>query len=252
MDERKFNIDFRDTESLTADGYEFEITANPTSRLRLSTGLALPDTAIVDRLSDTKRDHALNRAEWEGALVSGRGANGVVLTAADLNSLRANLDSLNQTFLTSVAGARLNGTLRYTANAYATYSFGENFLRGLSAGGGAYFRGKQKIGNVDPQIVFNTSAPTAQQRADASFVYTYAPNYYNVTAHLAWERRFLGRYRTKFQLNVDNLLDDDDPRFYSINVHRVGGIGTNALVQTPGFFNYPEPRKFTFSATITF
>ncbi len=251
VDERRFNIDFRDTESLTADGYEFEITANPSPNLRLTAGLGLPDTAIVDRLADTKRYNATHRATWENAIATGRGVNGVVLTAAEINSLRSNLDALDQTLLTTVAGARLNGTLKHTANVYATYRFTDGPLKDFAIGGGAYFRGRQKIGNTDPQILFGTTAPTPTQRAASAFAYTYAPGYYNTAAHLSYERRF-GRYRAKFQLNIDNVLDDDDARFYSINVHRVGGLAANPLTQTPGFFNYPDPRKFTFSASVAF
>jgi len=252
LDERKFNIDFRDTESLTADGYEFEITANPTDNLRLTAGLSLPDTAIVDRLADTKKYNELNRPEWEAARSTGRGVNGYVMTAAERNSLQSNLDALDQTLLTTVAGARLNGTLKYTANFYATYRFTEGGLKNLSVGAGAYLRGKQKIGNTSPQILFKTDNPTPQQRADSAFAYRYAPSYYNVTAHVSWEHRLFGRYHAKYQINVDNLLDDDDPRFYSIITPRVGGIATNPLVEIPGFFNYPEPRKVTFSATVMF
>ncbi|MBL9212936.1 MAG: TonB-dependent receptor [Opitutaceae bacterium] len=251
IDERRYNIDFRDTESLTADGYEFEITANPTPNLRLTAGFSLPDTAIVDRLADTKRYNALHRATWEEAMRTGRGVNGVALSQAEINSIRSNLDALDQTLLTTVAGARLNGTLDHTGNVYATYRFTDGRWKDLAVGAGAFFRGRQKIGNRDPQILFNTTSPTPQQRADSAFAYTYAPEYYNTAMHVAYETRF-GRYRTKFQLNIDNVLDDDDPRFYSINVHRVGGLAANPLTQTPGFFNYPDPRKVTFTATVSF
>ena len=109
----------------------------------------------------------------------------------------------------------------------------------------------QIIGNVDPSILFNTNSPTPEQRAASSFAYIYAPSYYEVAAHLAYEKR-LGKHRAKFQINIDNLLDDDDVRFYGVSNHRVGGIGTNPRVQTPGFFNYPEPRKFTFTLSLLF
>ena len=251
IDERRFNIDFRDTESLEASGYEFEITANPTNNLRLKAGYSRPDTEITDRLSDTKAYNALHRATWEAALASGIGVNNTVLTSAQRNDLRNNLDQLDQTLLTTVSGRRLDGTLKYTANVYGTYRFSEGTLKDLSVGAGAYFRGQQQIGNVDPQLLFNTSNPTPEQRAQSSFAYLYAPSYYEVAAHVAYECRF-GKHRAKFQINVDNLLDDDDVRFYGVSVHRVGGIGTNALVQTPGFFNYPEPRKYTFTMTLMF
>lgn len=239
----RFNADFRDTESLTAEGYEFEITANPTNNLRLTAGYSLPDTAIVDRLSDTKRYNAQYRPEWEAALNNG--------TALDPTALRSALNNLDQALLTTVAGARLSGTLNYTANVYGTYAITEGPLRHVSFGTGAYFRGRQKIGNIDPRILFNTNSPTAEQRAASSFAYTYAPSYYNLAAHVAYEHKF-GRYLAKFQLNVDNLLDDDEPRFYSVNVYNAGGLGSNPLVQTPGYFNYPDPRKYTLSVSVEF
>ncbi len=251
IDVDRFNIDFRDTESLTADGYEFEITANPTENLRLTAGLGLPDTEIVNRLPDTRTYVAIHSPEWEAARATGIGVNGYVMTTADRNNLQTNLDNIDQSLLGAVPGVRLNGTLKYTANLYGTYRFTEGALKSLSVGAGAYFRGQEKIGNTDPRILFNTASPTAQQRADAAFAYTFAPSYYSVAAHASWERKF-GKYRTKFQLNVDNLLDDDDVRFYSINVHRVGGIGANPLTETRGFFNYPDPRKITFTATVAF
>ncbi len=252
IDVDRFNIDFRDTESLTADGYEFELTANLSDNLRLTAGLGLPDTAIVNRLADTRIYNSLHRAEWEAALATGIGVNGFVLSTADRNQLQNGLNNLDQSLIAAVPGAQLSGTLKYTANFYAAYRFTEGAWKNLSVGAGAYFRGQQKIGNTDPRLLFNTNSPTAEQRAASAFADTFAPSYYNVTSHISWEHKLFGKYRAKYQLNVDNLLDDDDPRFYSINVHRVGGIGANPLTETPGFFNYPEPRKFTFSASVQF
>lgn len=251
IDATRFNIDFRDTESLSADGYEFEVTASPSKKLRLTAGVSFPDTAVVDRLADTKKYNALYRPVWLQALATGRGEGGVALATNELNSLRNNLDALDQTLQTTVAGVRLNNTLKYSGHFYGTYRFDEGLLRDVSAGAGAYYRGPEKIGNVDPQILFNTSSPTTQQRAESAFAYLYARSYYHTTAHLAYERKF-GRYRTKFQLNIDNLLDDDRVRFYGVVNYRPGGIGTNPLTQIPGNFNYPPPRKLSFTTTVGF
>jgi hypothetical protein len=239
----RWDILFRDRESMKAFGYEFEITANPLPNLRLTAGYALPETEIVERLADTRTYNGIHRATWEAALANG--------TATDPTQLQTGLNNLDQQLLTSVSGATNNNTLKYTGHVYGTYTFDGGPLDNVSIGAGAYFRGKQKIGNVDPRILFNTNNPTPEQRAASTFAYRYAPEYYNVTAHIAYEHRFR-KMRAKFQVNVDNLLDNDDVRFIGVAVHNVGGISSNPLVETPSNFNYPDPRKVTFTATLMF
>jgi outer membrane receptor for monomeric catechols len=217
----------------------------------VTAGLSFSDTAVVNRLADTKRYNETYRATWLKALTTGIGQGGVTLSASELNTLKNNLDALDQTLQTTVAGVRLDGTMRYSGHFYGTYRFEEGLLRNVSAGAGAYYRGPEKIGNVDPQIMFKTSSPTNEQRAASAFNYLYARSYYNVTAHVAYERKF-GRYRAKFQLNVDNVLDDDQVRFRSVVNYRQSGIGTNPLVQIPGNFNYPSPRKVSLTTTVEF
>ncbi|MGH8019714.1 MAG: TonB-dependent siderophore receptor [Opitutaceae bacterium] len=237
------DILFREPTARTAEGYEFEITANPWDNFRLTAGYALPETATVERRADTRTYAAMFRAEWEAALAND--------TAANPTQLQNGLNNLDQELLTAVNGATLNNTLDYTAHVYGTYSFTEGPLDGVSVGAGAYFRGREKIGSVDPRILFDTDSPTPEQRAESSFAYTYAPSYYNVAMHIAYIREF-GEKTARFQINIDNVLDDDDPRFRGVNVYNEGGISGNPLVQTPGAFNYPDPRKVTFTASVEF
>jgi hypothetical protein len=236
-------IDYRDTEALEATGYEFEIVANPTKNLRISAGLAFPETETVDLLPGLKAYYTQNIALWQSALTNG--------TATNPTALQSELDNLRQALANATAGTELNGTHKYTANIYATYEFVDGPLDGLSFGAGAWSRGQQKIGSADPRILYNTNAPTNQQRQDAAFVYQYAPEYYSVAAHLAYETEIDGR-RAKFQINVSNLLDNDDPLYLSYNVYRQGGLPTAPLVQQRGFYNLQDPRKITFTATFEF
>ncbi len=239
----RWDILFREPNAITAEGYEFEITANPWDNFRITAGYAIPETATVERRADTRTYASMFRAEWEAALANG--------AAANPSQLQTGLNNLDQELLTAVNGATLNGTLDYTGHVYGTYTFTEGPLDGLSVGAGAYFRGREKIGSVDPRILFDTDAPTPEQRAESAFVYTYAPSYYNVAAHIAYVRQF-GDKLARFQINIDNLLDDDDPRFRGVNVYNQGGISDNPLVQTPGSFNYPDPRKIIFTASVEF
>lgn len=236
-------IDYRDTEALEASGYEFELVANPTKSLRISAGLAFPETETVDLLPNLKAYYASNIALWESALTDG--------TAANPTALQSDLDNLRQALANASAGTELNGTHKYTANIYATYEFVDGPLDGLSFGAGAWSRGRQKIGSADPRILYGTDTPTEQQRQDAAFVYQYAPEYYSVAAHLAYETEIRG-YRAKFQINVTNLLDNDDPIYLSYNTYRQGGLPTAPLVQTRGFYNVQDPRKITLTAIFEF
>lgn len=236
-------IDFRDTEALEAKGYELEVVANPTRNLRLSAGYARPETETVERLAGLRAYYAQHLPEWQGAIANGSALNPVALTA-DLDNLRQALES-------AAAGTVLDGTYRYTANAYATYTFSEGALRGWSTGAGIWGRGRQKIGSADPRILFATDTPTEDQRRTAAFNYQYAPENYSISAHVAYERKF-GDVKAKFQLNVANLLNNDDPIFLSSNTFREGGLPTGALVQRKGYYNLPDPRKFTLTATFFF
>jgi hypothetical protein len=48
------------------------------------------------------------------------------------------------------------------------------------------------------------------------------------------------------------VLDDDDPRFRGVTIHNIGGIPSNPLTMIPGGFNWPNPRKYTFTVSVNF
>src|SRR5688500_7513330 len=61
---QSIDMDGRDTRSLMSEGYEFELTANPTRRLRFSLSAKKAETT-VDRLLPTVAAYfAANKAEW--------------------------------------------------------------------------------------------------------------------------------------------------------------------------------------------
>lgn len=236
-------IDFRDTEALEARGYELEVVANPTRRLRLSAGLARPETETVEQLPGVRTYYAQHLPEWQAAIANG--------TALNPTALAADLDNLRQALESATAGTVLNGTYTYTANIYATYAFTDGALKGWSVGAGAWGRGRQKVGSADPRILYGTDTPTPDQRRSAAFNSLYAPEHYSILAHLAYERKF-GDTHARFQLNVANLFNNDDPVYLSYNTYREGGLASGALVQRRGYYNLPDPRKLTLTATFTF
>ncbi len=128
------------------------------------------------------------------------------------------------------ANLTLNGTPDYTANAYTTYSFRGGPLSGFAIGGGANFRGKQLIGNVNGR----------------PFDYLYADSFVLATAHMSYSHRIGEKFRARYQLNVSNLFNNRDLVFTSYtNNSSLGGMVPNA-------FRHQNPRRFMLTATFDF
>lgn len=230
-------VDFRDTESISASGYEAEVVANPTRRVRLSAGIAFPDTKIVERLSGLRRYYQSNLATWEGALASGQ--------VNDATGLRNNLNAVRQTIESSTEGTRLDRTPDYRWNIYSSYTFTDGGVKGLSFGGGLNGRGRVKIGTRDAGLLFNTATPTNDQRRAAGFSEVKAPATYTAAVRLGYLFR-LGRVRTNVQLNVNNVFDVDDPEWRSSSTYTPPG---GVLTQAYNTYTRPAPRTFVLTTS---
>ena len=102
------------------------------------------------------------------------------------------------------------------------YSFSDGPFKGLSLGGGPTRVGEQNI------------------RTGGALT---SPAYTTWSALAAYQMN-ISRYPVRFQLNVDNLLDNDALVFTDFNT--VSGVN-----QGSGFY-FLAPRKFVLSATIKF
>ncbi len=207
---------FRDTNDLAGTGYEFELTANLTRGLRFTANLALPKSSNVNLEPGLRGYVAANIAAWQA------GANDPSNPAqlqmqTDLSTITSRLESL-------ATGALTNGTYEYTGNFYAAYQFFNGPLKGFTLGGGANFRGPQKIGNVPGN----------------PFDYLRSRGYYLVSGQLTYRRRFSEKLTGRFQINVSNLLNSDVPIFNGYTSLR------------PSTIRIPDPRKVQFSTTLEF
>jgi len=222
------SLSYRDTQDLTGDGYEFEVTANPTRSVRVTANLALPRTSAVNLEPGLIGYYNDNLRAWQDAVTSGRAANPSQVNT-DLTTIRTYIASLTP-------GTPLNNTYRYTGNLYVTYTLPDGLLRNASVGAGANFRGKAKIASTlnDP------------------YQYLYATDYYLVAAHATYRYRINRQLNARFQLNVANVFNSDTLIANTFSTYRVGGLAANPLLQVPGTLRMPEPRKFTFSATFDF
>ena len=64
----------------------------------------------------------------------------------------------------------------------------------------------------------------------------------------------IGRHNWRFQVNINNLFDKDDLQFQSYTTYRELGQPTNPFVggMVNNGFNYLDPRKISFTTTVSF
>lgn len=212
---------FRDLETYKGRGYEVDLTANLTRSWRLMLNYSLPKTEQADIGPGLRAYVATHMATWQAGA-----ANPALPNAARINT---NINDINRIISGYTEGRTLNNTVEKIGNIYTTYSFREGPLKGFSLGGGANYRGKQVIGN----------------RANQPFSYLHANAYTLVSAHTSYELRF-GKVRTRLQLNVSNLLDEEDVVYVAYTTNAAAGG------DVPNTFRYQAPRKYSLTATFNF
>ncbi len=215
--DRTFPTAYRDTSDISSQGYELDLVANLTKNFRLRGGFGTPSTKQSNALPDTIRYLEENLPTWTAALTAPTTTN-VNQINSDIAALRTRIQSGNE-------GRALNNQADYTANIFANYSFSRGPIKGLSLGGGASVVGRRIIGN----------------QVTNAFDYIKAPAYYTLTATAGYNFK-LQKRTLRVQLNVNNLLDHDDP-YYT-------GIRTLAGRNYRDAFYYIEPRKFVLSTTL--
>ncbi len=258
---------YSDPNSRRLEGWEAELVANPTRSITLSINYSHPLTYIVRESDDRKAYVAANRAEWEagakaaqGALVNGRRILDPTIIQSAINNIDNSLAGLT-------TGTLENQLSRHRVNITGAYSFREGTLKGLRLNGGVQYRGHGKSGSRDARLKFNLPdnvTPTVLQNTQAAFDYLWTAPAWKSTINLgANYTRRIGKYQTRFQLNVTNPLNNLDPIWGRSGPSGNGGsaytlLTTNQLfagnprVQVLNSFVNPDPRKFIFSTTVSF
>ncbi|MEO6567830.1 MAG: hypothetical protein ABIO94_03630, partial [Opitutaceae bacterium] len=255
---------YSDPRSRRLEGWEAELTANPTRNITLAINYSHPLTYLLSESVDRKAYVAEHRAEWEAGakLASGTVVNG--RTILDPGTITTALTSIDNSLSGLTTGTLDNGTMNHRINANGAYSFREGALKGLRVVAGVQYRGYQKAGNRDAQLKFNTTTPTLAQTTQAAYDYVWAPPSWKstITAGGSYTRRF-GKYQTRFQLNITNLLDNRDPIWgrsgpsgnngnYYLTIAQNALFAGNPRDQFLASFVNPDPRKFTFTTTVSF
>lgn len=218
-DTSKTQLSYDDTEALEVKGYEVELTANPTRNLRLQAGYAKPDSQIVEAMAGQRSYYAANLAPWNAA------ASG---SSSDATTLRNMLTNAQTTLNNNLAGATKTGLVKYTANAFANYSFLSGDLDGFSIGAGLAQTGRQYVSTIG-----NVKRYSSERRV--------------VHAVIGYETK-IRDIAVRFALNVDNVFDKRDPIITSYD----GGWKDGGGNPIPNGWYFQSPRTFRLTARLTF
>ena len=215
-------IAFSDTTALDVKGYEFEVTANPTSNLRLQATYGKPDSRIVDYYPGSRSYFTANAAEWTSTI------NNAALNPVLRNDLRTKIAEVQDRLNQSTPGTRQERMVDYTASIFANYTFTQDTLNGFSIGAGASRTGQSYAATYEKREYFGSDIK-------------------NTYAVLAYETR-MGRARVRFALNIENVLGDEDPIITSYHWGYTDQAGTHI----PDGYYFQNPRTYRLSARFTF
>ncbi len=223
-----------DSQDLSGEGIEVEITANPTRNWRLAINAAQTQQIASSLYPRNGVYLESNRALWMqnsgqllGSEIVGSIPNPDPVTGGPATVLTALREvDIIYSAITAGAGSTRRQLREYTGNIFTAYTFGgrEGFLRGLTVGGGANYRGKGVVG-------FDTS------RNNAVIL---GPAYTLANAMLSYEWRMRKSRAVKVQLNVDNLFNESKP------------ILTDASQLQEFRYVFQTPRRFAVTTTLSF
>ena len=201
-------------------------------------------------------------AEWQrgAALANGAVLNGRTILNAQI--IRDSLLNIENSLNGLTTGTLATDSTRHRINVAASYRFREGTLRGFAFNAGMNYRSHTKSGSRDAQIKFNTATPTVLQTTAAAFDYLWVPPSYTFATGANYTRR-IGKYQTRFQVNVANILDNQKPVWGRNSTTGTGGLAYTVLtanqllngnprMQVLSGFSAIEPRKITFSTTVSF
>jgi iron complex outermembrane recepter protein len=214
----ELNVLRKDSQS---DGYEFQITANPTRNWRLMANYSITDNADLNIDPEFRAWWEDNSQFWASLpqnLVLSSGST----VGADLALWR---DNWNEFY--GLEGRTNSGNRKHKVNMFARYSFDSGFLKGFSAGGGYLHQSKIVIGRSGV--------------GTNDFAYQYGNSHWRADAMLGYDVSGLPRKtKLRLQLNVNNVFDKTDPL-----ILRMLGSDINRLALRP-------PRTWRLSANLDF
>ncbi len=97
----------------------------------------------------------------------------------------------------------------------------------------------------------NANAAIDDPSVDA-FTPVYRPSYYTATAVFGYTRRIF-EYPVRFDLRIENLLNEDVPLYYNtVQRPRGGDLSDPGRTATPNLFSYITPRNYMLTMSVNF
>ncbi len=221
---RQINV-YADSQDLSGDGYELELTANITPEWRTSFNWSITKQ-ITDNVSPrTVAYMAANRATWQAAGALDLDRTGTTLTAATVAAALQNATVIIDSLQAGNGNIR-RGLREHSGNLFTNYNFARNSrFAGFGLGAGANFRGDTVLGYDSTQ----GNKPI------------YGSNHILVNAMVRYARKITAKKLDwRIQLNLDNALGEDQL------------LVTDADQNRAYRFVYLTPRRWSLSNTISF
>jgi iron complex outermembrane receptor protein len=218
-------IVYRDSQDLSGDGYEFELTANLTPQWRTTLNWSITEQMTDNQNPRTLAYIAQHQAEWQSNGARELDRTGTTLTAPTVAVAMQNAQFIIDAIQAGNGNIR-RGLRKHSANIFTNYNFSrDSRLNGFGFGGGINYRGKAVLGYDSSQ----GNRPL------------YGADYMHVNAMVRYGRKITAkRIDWRIQLNVDNLFDEDELLVTDAN-------------QTSAYrFVYQNPRRWSISSTFGF
>jgi outer membrane receptor for ferric coprogen and ferric-rhodotorulic acid len=257
--------DLRDRE---ARGYELEVVANVTKQWRLSGNVGLPEVFETNAFRDFIRFYDTHKATLRqivldtGGLVDANDLATINTTipvnerSPDVNSAVNSYNNL-RIARQNVVSQRRKTQDQPAINFFTDYTLGSGRLKGLRLGAGVNYRGKQIIGYRGSDTIVNPANPLTA--IDDPNVNAYTPvfspaSYYTTVATMSYTLKLERGRSVRFDLRVNNLLNDQGP-IYGVSTAlrpKGGDLTTPARETVANNFAYKTPTGVSFTSTLRF
>jgi outer membrane receptor protein involved in Fe transport len=260
---------YRDTRTRSGDGYEVEVTFNPTRAIRLTGNIGFPRLYEANAYPDV-RAYIDKNAEVFKQIANDAGvvidANNIARVdesipinqrSSDANGARDAYNNIYSFRRNIVDGKRLQQD-QPVANIFADYTFQSGRLKGLRLGTGARYRGRQIFWSRVEDTIPDPNNPRVAIDDPNVDAYTpaYTPDTYTiVTATVAYTWRFKNRREIQANLVINNLLNDRGPTYSSTaqSAHVMRPLNNDytspARETIPRYYALKQPISYTLTLT---
>jgi hypothetical protein len=233
-----------DTRDYRTQGYEFQITANPTRSLRISANLTQLKTEKSNILPYTLAYLAKYEGRWTLPeninLETSYAVNGQART---VGQVLQQIKNSNENHLRT-AGELSNNLSEWMANLVANYTFQSGVLKGFGAGVAQQWRSSPVLGYEYLPLV---DAMTGQTNYYPDLDHPlYGKDWWNTNIWFSYDRLiFKRKVRWQIKLSVSNLLDR---RTYDTERGINPATGENVMLR----YRFLTPRTFTLSTSFQY